>query len=201
MNLDDLKAQWRIEMQHTGHADVRFEGIKGEVSEFRRAGRNAAFWMIFAHVCGSALAVFFGWLTRDDVGWLSKLGIAAYVIATIWMTFTLLRARKVTRSDDWTLRSRLEIEIERLEKQRNLYNRVGVWLLAPMSVFIVLSTLGRHHDLTGGYLPDLFAWTHFYSVWLAMCALVYWLCRREITRKFDPLLSRLKGLYRELVEN
>jgi hypothetical protein len=41
----------------------------------------------------------------------------------------------------------------------------------------------------------------FYSVWLAMCALVYWLCRREITRKFDPLLSRLKGLYRELVEN
>jgi hypothetical protein len=135
------------------------------------------------------------------VGWLSKLGIVAYVSVTIWMTFTLLKARKISRSDDWTLRSRLETEIERLEKQRNLYNKVGAWLLAPMSVFIVLSTLGRHHELTGSYIPGLFAWTHFYSVWLALCVLVYWLCRREIRKTIDPLLLRLKGPYRELVES
>src|SRR5581483_426044 len=98
----------------------------------RRSGRNAAFWMIFASVCGSALAVFFGWLTRDGVEWHEKLSIVAYVVGTVCMTFVLLRARRISRADDWTLRSRLEMEIERLEKQRHVWNTVAVWFFLPM---------------------------------------------------------------------
>jgi len=115
-------------MQHASQDDnLQFERIKDQVSEQHRTGRNGAFWMIFANACGSALALFFGWFTRDDVDWHQKLSIAAYVVGTLCMTFFLLRARRITRSDDWTLRSRLEMEIERLEKQRNLWNNVGAW--------------------------------------------------------------------------
>jgi hypothetical protein len=107
-------------------------------SELNRGLRFGNFWMIFGSVCGSALAVLFGWLMMDGVGGLAKLTIVANVIVTVWITFMLLRARRVRRSDDWTLRSRLETEIERLEKPRNLWNYGGVWLLAPMSVSVLL---------------------------------------------------------------
>jgi hypothetical protein len=184
MNLDDLKSQWRIEMAHASQTqDFSFERIKGDVSEFNRGVRFANFWMIFGSVCGSALGVFFGWRTRDGAGWQSKLAIAANVIVTAWMIVMLLRARRVTRSDDWTLRSRLETEIALLEKQRNLWNYGGIWLLAPMSVSVLLGLPAR-----------------LYWVWFALCVLTYWVVRREAARKIDPLLSRLKELHRELVE-
>jgi hypothetical protein len=185
MNLDDLKTQWRIEVEEASPThDLRFEGIQRGVSEFNRSVRLGNFWMIFGSVCGSALAVFFGWLTLDGVGSLAKLTIAANVIVTAWMIFMLLRARRVSRSDDWTLRSRLEIEIERLEKQRNLWSYGGIWLLAPMSVYVLLGLPAR-----------------LYWVWFVLCALVYWTVRRGTRRTIDPSLSKLKGLHRELVDS
>jgi hypothetical protein len=185
MNLDDLKAQWRHEMQQASQDDnLRFERIKSQVSELRRTGRNSAFWMIFANACGSALALFFGWLTRDDVDWHQKLSIAAYVVGTLCMTFFLLRARRISRSDDWTLRSRLEMEIERLEKQRNLWNNVGAWFFLPMSIASLLALSPRLYPLA-----------------FALYAIAYWVCRSSLRRQIDPLLSRLRDLHRELVES
>jgi hypothetical protein len=185
MNLDDLKVEWRNEMQHAGKTDdLRFEGIKGEASELRRIGRNGAFWMIFANVCGSALAVFFGWLTRDGVELHEKVSIAAYVVGTICMTLVLLRARRISRSDDWTLRSRLEIEIERLEKQRNLWNNVGAWFFLPMSIASLLA------------LPP-----RLYPLPFALYAVAYWVCRSSARSQIEPVLSRLRNLHRELVES
>lgn len=184
MNLDDLKTQWRIEMEHAGQThDLNFEGLKGEVSKFHRGVRFGTLSMILASICGSALAVFFGWLTLDSVGWQSKLTIASNALVTAWIIFMLVRSRRVTRPDDWTLRSRLEIEIELLQKQRNLWSYGGVWLLAPMSVAALLGLPAR-----------------LYWVWFALCAFVGWLIRHETRRTTDPLLSRLKGLYRELTE-
>jgi len=183
MNLDDLKAQWRIEMEQASQThDVGFEGIKRSVSEFNRSVRFGNFSMIFATVCGSALAVFFGWLMMDGVGWRAKLNIAVNVIVTVWIAVMLLRARRVRRADDWTLRSRLETEIERLEKQRSLWSHGGAWLLTAMSVSVLLALPAR-----------------LYWVWFALCALVYWTVRRSTRNTIDPLLSRLKGLHHELV--
>ena len=102
------------------------------------------------------------------------------------------------RSDDWTLRARLESEIEQIEKQSRLGASVGFWFLAPMLPAIVLLSLGGYHDRTGSYVPDLSLWV-YYVVCLAVYALTYWLCRRETSKRLEPLLARLKGLHRELV--
>ena len=100
--------------------------IISDVTKIHRAVRFRDFWMIFALAVGALLNVLFGWLTQEQVNWLSRLGVVVFIAATAVMTVALLRARSVTRSDDWTLRSRIEIEIERLEKQRRLLDRVGL---------------------------------------------------------------------------
>lgn len=200
MNLDDLKAEWRTEMEHANHlSDLRLDVIKSDVSEIHRVVRLRDLWIFFVLALGSFGTVFIHWVNGDSVGWLSQLGVLSFVVASAFVGVALVRARKVTRSDDWTLRSRLESEIEGLEKQKRLAYGVGSWFLGPMLPAIVLLTLGGHHDRTGSYAPDLSLWV-YYLVCVAVYGLTYWLCRREAEKSLGPLLTKLRGLHHELVD-
>jgi hypothetical protein len=199
MNLDDLKVEWSMEMQRAEPTnDFRFEGVKRQVAELRRGIRFGSFWMVFSLIGVSVIEVFVQFVSLDGAGWMSKLGAAAWVAFTFWLVVVLRRSVKVNRSDDWTLRSRLEIEIERTQKHRDTWSRVVAWYLAPMMCAVVLSGLGGSHDKTGGYAPGPVGWVLF-ATCVALFAFVYWLCRREIRKKLDPLLSRLKRLHAELI--
>jgi hypothetical protein len=135
MKLDDLKVAWKREIDQS----VLVEGpsmtaIMSDVKKIDREVRFRDFWMIFALAMGALLYLIFGWLTQENVDSLSRLGVLVFIAATTVMSVALLRARSVTRSDDWTLRSRIEVEIEKLERQRRLMNRVGYWFLLPMLI-------------------------------------------------------------------
>jgi hypothetical protein len=200
MNLDDLKIEWRAEMEQAGPAsDWRFDEIKKSVSELHRGVRFGNFWLVFAFLGVSAIDVFAQWVSLEGAGWMSKLGAVAWVVFAAWVAVVLRVSLNVNRSDDWTLRSRLQIEIERMEKQRSLWGNVGAWLLAPMLAVNLLVTLGGSHDRTGSYAPGLTGWV-IYAVHVALFAFVYWFCRREVRRTIDPLVMRLKSLHRELVD-
>lgn len=199
MKLDDLKAAWQQEI----HQSVRVQGpavktIMGQVKKIDREVRLRDFWMIFALATGAVLYLVFGWLTRENIGWLSRLGVLVFIGATAVTSVALLRARSVTRSDDRTLRSRIEMEIEKLEKQRRLMNRVGYWFLLPMLFANGIALLGSQHARTGSLAADASGMAVF-----ASCGLVYgftyWLVRREVRRKWDPVLVRLQGLHADLV--
>jgi drug/metabolite transporter (DMT)-like permease len=199
MKLDDLKAAWQQEVDQS----VRVEGpsmttIMSEVKKIDREVRFRDFWMIFALAVACVLYLIFGWLTQENVDWLSRLGVLVFIAATAVMSIALLRARSVRRSDDWTLRSRIEMEIEKLEKQRRLMNRVGYWFLLPMLIANGISLLGGQHARTGSLGPAASGMAVF-----ASCALVYgftyWLVRRETKRKWDPILARLQRLHADLV--
>ena len=199
MKLDDLKAAWKQEIDQS----VLVEGpsmttIMSDVKKIDREVRFRDFCMIFALAMGALLYLIFGWLTQENVDSLSRLGVLVFIAATTVMSVALLRARSVTRSDDWTLRSRIEMEIEKLEKQRRLMNRVGYWFLLPMLIANGISLLGGHHTRTESLVPDASGMAIF-----ASCGLVYgftyWFVRRETKRKWDPVLARLQRLHADLL--
>jgi hypothetical protein len=199
MKLDDLKAAWKQEIDQS----VRVEGppmttIMSDVKKIDREVRFRDFSMIFALAMGALLYLIFGWLTQENVDSLSRLGVLVFIGATTVMCVALIRARSVTRSDDWTLRSRIEMEIEKLEKQRRLMNRVGYWFLLPMLIANGVSLLGGHHARTGSLVPDASGMAIF-----AFCGLLYgftyWYVRWETKRKWDPVLARLRRLHADLV--
>jgi drug/metabolite transporter (DMT)-like permease len=199
MKMDDLKAAWKQEIDQS----VLVEGpsmttIMSDVKKIDREVRFRDFCMIFALAMGALLYLIFGWLTQENVDSLSRLGVLVFIAATTVMSVALLRARSVTRSDDWTLRSRIEMEIEKLEKQRRLMNRVGYWFLLPMLIANGISLLGGHHTRTESLVPDASGMAIF-----ASCGLVYgftyWYVRRETKRKWDPVLARLQRLHADLL--
>ena len=199
MKMDDLKAAWKQEIDQS----VLVEGpsmttIMSDVKKINREVRFRDFCMIFALAVGALLYLIFRWLTQENVDSLSRLGVLVFIAATTVMSVALLRARSVTRSDDWTLRSRIEMEIEKLEKQRRLMNRVGYWFLLPMLIANGISLLGGHHTRTESLVPDASGMAIF-----ASCGLVYgftyWFVRRETKRKWDPVLARLQRLHADLL--
>jgi drug/metabolite transporter (DMT)-like permease len=199
VKLDDLKAAWKQEIDQSARAEgLPMNAIMSDVKKINREVRFRDFWMIFALTLGALMYLIFGWLTRENVDSLSRLGVLVFIAATAVMSVALIRARTVTRSDDWTLRSRIEMEIEKLEKQRRLMNRVGYWFLLPMLIANGISLLGGQHARTGSLVPDAPGMAIF-----ASCGLVYgftyWLVRRETKRKWDPVLARLQRLHADLL--
>jgi amino acid transporter len=198
MNLDDLKTVWKEEISYSVRMeDPSMTAIMNDVTRTKREVRLRDFWMIFALAVGALINVLFGWLAQEQVDWLIRLGTIAFVVGTAAVCVSLIRARSVARSDDWTLRSRIKIEIERLEKQSKLMNRVGAWFLMPMLIAISLSSLGGYHARTGSYVPDAFGCV-FYAGTAVFYGFTYWLVRREVKNKWEPLLGRLRRLLADL---
>lgn len=199
MKLDDLKAAWKQEIDQS----VQLEGpamttIMSDMKKIDREVRFRDFCMIFSLAMGALLYLIFGWLTQESVDSLARIGVLVFIGATTVMCVALVRARSVTRSDDWTLRSRIEIEIERLQKQRRLMNRVGYWFLLPMLIANGVSLLGGHHARTGSLVPDATGMAVFATCILAY-GFTYWFVRRETQRKWDPVLARLQRLHTDLL--
>lgn len=199
MKLEDLKAAWKQEIDQS----VQLEGpaittIMSDMKKIDREVRFRDFCMIFSLAMGALLYLIFGWLTQESVDSLARIGVLVFIGATTVMCVALIRARSVTRSDDWTLRSRIEIEIERLQKQRRLMNRVGYWFLLPMLIANGVSLLGGHHARTGSLVPDAMGMAVFATCILAY-GFTYWFVRRETQRKWDPVLARLQRLHADLL--
>ena len=199
MNLDDLKAAWKQEIDQSARVEApAMTKIMSDVKQITREVRFRDFWMIFALATGGVLYLTFGWLTQENVDLPSRLGVLVFIGATIVTCVALIRARCMTRSDDWTLRSRVEMEIERLEKQRRLMNRVGYWFLLPMLIANAVSLIGGHHARTGSLVPDARGLAIFGACFL-LYGFTYWFVRREAKRKWDPVLARLQRLHADLI--
>jgi len=199
MKLDDLKAAWKEDIDQSVRAEgLPMTAIMDDVKKINCEVRFRDFWMIFGLALGALGYLIFGWLTQENVDSLSRLGVLVFIAATTVMSVALLRARSVNRSDDWTLRSRIEMEIEKLEKQRRLMNRVGYWFLLPMLIANGISLLGGHHARTGSLVPDASGMAIFASYGLVY-GFTYWLVRRETKRKWDPVLARLQRLHADLL--
>jgi hypothetical protein len=199
MKLDDLKAAWKEEIEQSFRTeDLSMKEIMSDVAEIDRSVRFRDFWMIFALVGGALLHLIFGWLTQEKVDLPSRLSVLLYVVATVAVSVVLLRARRVTRSDDWTLRSRIEIEIEKLEKQQRLWNRVGYWFLLPMLIAIGLTSLGGYDVRSGNHVAGAMGWMIFAANGVAF-GFTFWIVRREVKRKLDPVLARLRRLHADLL--
>jgi drug/metabolite transporter (DMT)-like permease len=199
MKLDDLKAAWKEEIVQSVRAEgLPMTAIMSDVKKINREVRFRDFWMIFALAMGALGYLIFGWLIQENVDSLSRLGVLVFIAATTVMSVALIRTRNVTRSDDWTLRSRIEVEIEKLEKQRRLMNRVGYWFLLPMLIANGISLLGGHHARTGSLVPDTSGMVIFASCGL-LYGFTYWLVRREVKRKWNPVLARLRRLHTDLL--
>jgi hypothetical protein len=197
MTLDDLKAPWVAEVSRESTAQ-RLDNLQSDVARLRRDVRMRDVWMILPLLASAAISVFFNWWAAEAISFASGISMLAIVILTTVVIIVLLNARRAAAHDTWTLRARLEREIEAVGRQGALLLNIGYWFLLPMFLMIVITSTLGHHEQTGSYLPNA-ALLGLYVGSLSISVLALWLCRREAKRRFLPLLSRLRELHHDLV--
>src|ERR1700680_1822066 len=100
IKLDDLKTVWKEEISYSVRMeDLSMTAIMNDVTRTKREVRFRDFWMIFALSVGALLSVLFGWLAQEQVDWLTRLGIIAFVVGTAGVWGTPVRAPGVGRTD------------------------------------------------------------------------------------------------------
>jgi MFS family permease len=199
MELDQLKHQWRKEMEIAQQPKMlNFSDIQEKVSRF-----NKSIFYRDSTEIGTAFLVIFIFsqrlITNPQVGWLTYFGTGIIISAALLIVFMLLKSKKVDIKNDWTLASRIDLEIEKLEKQKKLLNSVGSWYLAPIMSGVFFTRLGYHHDNTGSYIPDTGILVYFVGC-LILSVFIYWLNRRAVSKKIDPVLTAVTNLRQQLNE-
>jgi len=198
MQLDDLKSTWENEMIMKGGV-VQFEHIRRRVDEFDRRSRAA--WAIELFTCAgiivAVIIAWFAWLPTQKLHPLFHLGMVAMIASCVFVAWKIISKRKVATSDDWTLSAKINIQIEKREKESKLLNSVVYWYLSPLFAAIVLSSYGGYVQRTGSYIPNTATWL-YWALCLAMYIGIYLFNRYSLKNKVQPILEHLYRLRSEL---
>lgn len=198
MNIDDLKKTWREEM----NADIPTDGLSyktmihdvTEIDRQARLGRNVIVGVTLAII---ALFGFQLFVANPDMDLFQRIGMVG--MAGLFCYFSYAMARSVTSSGDenWTLARRLEIEIEKIQKQVSLSRSMPIRLLLPMFLLVILMSFSGYYERTGSLVPSA-QLTLYFAGTIVLFGGTAWGYIRSARRKLTPLLNKLTELQRQL---
>jgi len=124
-------------------------------------------------------------------------GMILSALYCLYVPIKLFRAQQVDGSLGWTVSSRVEQEIARLEHQKVLWSKAHIWSLAPAALIGILFFWGLQLSLIQDWVP-----TPYLMGYLAFVALSFigglWSRNRTIERDIKPVLEDLYQLRNEL---
>lgn len=199
MELDQLKNQWRKEMDTVEHYEgAMFSDLQKKVSRLGSFSlyedvRDILLWLFVAFFFS------FHWLLAENVIWLERLGLIIVLSTCFFIIVKTLKVRAEGRAEEWTLSARVAKEISRIEKKSRLLMQTATWYLVPLFAGAFLVPIGRLRDKTIAFSFDL---QHLYYCLfcLAMAVVGYWWSCRVVKKHYNTVLVDLKKLQRELME-
>jgi len=196
MELDDLKTTWKKEVKMTTKI-ADFNSIKCEVRKLDKQAKVS--WSIEA--IGALFGIFstaiFTWI------WIDEPAIFTQVIAVILIASLIYSARlffgiqQTETRDDLTLLAKLNIQIEKREKEVKMLRNFAVVQLIPMFSIMTLASYAVYIELTGRVMPSI-AFMIGWGVCLAYFIFLHFYNRNHLNNKFLPALEQLYELKKQL---
>ena len=200
MELDQLKTQWRKEMNTIQRLDeAMFSDLQNQVSLLNKFSlyedlRDVSLWLFVA------LLFSFHWLIAENVIWLERLGLVIILATCLFISYTTLKVRARYHTEDWTIAAKVANEISRIENKSRLLMQTASWYLLPLYVGLLLVPISRLLNKTSAYHLDA-AHGYYFLFCVFMGFVGYWWSRRVIKQRYTPVLSKLKDLREELAQS
>ena len=198
MQLDELKDTWKKELTMKDNT-LNFNHIRLSIEKFDR--RTKVSWAIELFACISIAVVvciaWFIWLPFNELSPLFHLGMFAMIACSVFVGGNIIWSRRVSTPDDWTLSSKLKIQIEKREKEIKLHNSIAKWYLSPAFVAILFSSYGGYSQRTQSFIPDIELLLYWGGCIIFFIG-IYILNRHYAKTKIEPILAQLYALQEEL---
>jgi len=197
MKLDDLKQDWQETIVKSSTTDGLTEVVamlekqttKIDKEIKRRDTLETSISLLLIPVWIYGLFI--------STGALQSIGFIIAIIACIHIPYRLVKAKKITTPKDTSVKAFLKSEQQKLLQQKQLLESVVSWYIAPLTIAIVLITLGGTVDATG--LPHLNDFLiKYYGLLTLLFVGVYLLNKRAVKKKFVPLLDNIEQRLSEL---
>lgn len=219
MELDDLKHVSNLSGQSlTARSDDSFEQVKLKLRDFDSAlKRNFVIESLVA--CFSLIVVIimiFGghiWYPKIITELLPNLtlqsspqmNVAMYAslflmaISSIVVPIKRYSADRMDLSMSWTLASRIDSEISRMEQHQHYWSKAHIWSIAPAAIIGILFFWGLNKSLAGTWVPTIYLWFYFSLVLLSTIGGI-WLKNDMITKSVQPLLKQLYAVRNDMFD-
>ncbi|GLX80989.1 hypothetical protein [Thalassotalea eurytherma] len=199
MKLDDLKQDWQEIVDVPADNENLEKVIAMLEHETKKVDKEIKRRDILEITIALLLIPFWVFGLFYSAGIIQSIGLILAILNSIYIPYRLVSAKKINVSKESSIRSYLENEKQKISQQKSLLEGVVSWYIAPITVSIILITLGASVDASG--IPQLSESLMIYYGFLTILIVaVYFLNKRAVTKKFNPLLSSIDKKLQELKE-
>ncbi|MGJ8631885.1 MAG: hypothetical protein ACSHWT_12660 [Glaciecola sp.] len=196
MELDDLKTTWAKEVNMTTQT-ADFNSIQRQVNKLDKHAKMS--WSIetVGALFGILGTVIFTWGWADDPTIFTQTVAVVLIASLVYSARLFFGIQQTETQDDWTLLAKLNMQIEKREKEVKMLRNLAVLQLIPMFSIMMLSSYAVYIEVTGMIMPSMtlmigwcaglayFIFLHFYN-------------RRHLNNRFLPALEQLYELKKQL---
>lgn len=196
MELDDLKTTWKKEVNMTTQI-ADFDSIKCEVIKLDKQAKVS--WSIEA--IGALFGIFFTaiftWVWVDEPAIFTQVIAVILIFSLVYSARLFFGIQQAETRDDWTLLAKLNIQIDKREKEVKMLRNFAVVQLIPMFSIMTLASYAVYIELTGMIMPSI-ALIIGWGVGLAYFIFLHFYNRSHLNNKFLPALEQLYELKKQL---
>ncbi|TGE83224.1 hypothetical protein C7Y70_11055 [Pseudoalteromonas sp. KS88] len=197
MKLDDLKQDWQqaIETESTpDNLTEVIDMIEQQTTKIDKEIKRRDFLEI-------GIAVFlipvWIWGLLNSASTMQSIGLIIAIVACIYIPYRLISAKKVNAKKSDSVKDFLVQEKQKIQQQKQMLESVVWWYIAPLTVAILLITLGAKVNEQG--IPQIALGMVWYYACVGLLVLgVYFLNKRAAKNKFAPLLKNIEQRLAEM---
>ena len=200
MKLDDLKQDWQQAVKPSPVGEKFDEMIKMLEQETNKVDKEIKRrdWLEI----GIAILLLPVWIYHlpNSESTIQTVGLICAIASCCLVIYTLHKAKQVEKPKDTSVKAFLETEIDKVKNQKVMLESIVWWYIGPLSLSIVLVTLGANVSETGVPIVDRGLVIYYGFLGLLVIG-TYLLNKRGAKKKFGPLLEKLERRLAELNQN
>jgi len=200
MKLDDLKQDWQKNIEQVSapeNLNKVINMLEKETTKIDKEIKRRYFFEISIAVLLIPIWILGLFISKGSI---QTIGYIIAIASCIYIPYKLMSAKKVTTPKLSNIKTFLEREKQKVSQQKQLLESIVWWYIAPLTVSIVLITLGGTVNETG--LPSMNDHLCIYYGCLVLLIVgIYFLNKRAAKKKFGPLLTNIEQRLAEISPN
>jgi hypothetical protein len=197
MKLDDLKQDWQKNIEQVSapeNLNKVINMLEKETTKIDKEIKRRDFLEISIAVLLIPVWVLGLFISKGSI---QTVGYIIAIASCIYIPYKLISAKKVTAPKLSNIKAFLERERQKVSQQKQLLESIVWWYIAPLTLSIVLITLGGTVNEAG--IPSMNDHLYFYYGCLVLLIVgIYFLNKRGAKKKFGPLLTNIEQRLTEL---
>ena len=197
MKLDDLKQDWQETIMTPSPSDNFDEVITMLEKQTTTIDKEIKRRDILEISIAILLIPVWIYGLFTSAGTMQSAGLILAILSCLYIPYRLLKAKKVTSTQSSNIKVFLETEKQKISQQKRLLESIAAWYIAPLTISIILITLGGTVD-PSGMLHLSEPLIQYYGFLALLIVGIYFLNKRAAKKKFGPILEKIEQRLAEL---